>query len=297
MSPLTDMSTSSASVAFTATQALAASLVLRAGEQSVLDAQSPPVDAQNVVEAFAAPSLQQRINELWYRAPEPFRFGVSGALGTFVFYLLERFISNGLDQIESLAFVVANKDGISFFSSYMLQIVFQHLLHALLVYGLDTINTRQKYLTTLGGQYGAYFGAMIGSTVLNTWLRHHGGMSKDKAFVTTLILFSFVNYFVIGWIVRNSTTDDSGLEKKEDGREVTPDDNPATKTEGNGAQNESLQHTEPENIPRGGWIRREENFQMPTTCDSMKAFLLSSGERVANPAIHSQAASLHKRAP
>ena len=101
------------------------------------------------------------------------------------------------------AFVSEHQETISFFVGYTLQIATQHLLHAIMVYGLHTINTREKYFKTLVGQYGAYLTAMVGSTILNTWLRNQG-MGKDKAFVATMFLFSIINYFVIGWIVRQA---------------------------------------------------------------------------------------------
>jgi len=60
-------------------------------------------------------------------------------------------------------------------------------------------------MATLLGQTGAYLIAMIGSTLLNTWLRRNG-VGKDMAFFTTLYFFAFINYFVIGWVVRTATT-------------------------------------------------------------------------------------------
>jgi hypothetical protein len=46
-------------------------------------------------------------------------------------------------------------DSVSFFFAYVLQVIPQHWLHAYLVYGMDTIDTRQKYFTTLLGCYSA----------------------------------------------------------------------------------------------------------------------------------------------
>lgn len=143
---------------------------------------------------------------LWFQTTtEPFRFFVSGSLGTAIFYILEGMLHTYLSTMSlPPPFVTEHTDSISFFAGYILQIVAQHLLHAAVVYGLETINTRRKYLKTLVGQYGAYFTAMIGSTILNTWLRKKG-MEKNKAFVSTLFLFAIINYFVIGWIVRQAT--------------------------------------------------------------------------------------------
>lgn len=48
-----------------------------------------------------------------------------------------------------------NRESVSFFLAYLVQISIQHLLNAWLVYGLDTISTREKYWSTLGGSYAA----------------------------------------------------------------------------------------------------------------------------------------------
>jgi hypothetical protein len=143
-------------------------------------------------------------NRLWYSLPELFRFFVSGNLGNGCFFLIERGLYTVIERIPSPpTFLMEHHDSAAFLVGYILQILTQHLLHAWLVYGLKTINTRDKYLRTLGGQAGAYFIALIGSTVLNIFLRKRG-MSKNTAFITTLYLFACVNYFVIGWITRRS---------------------------------------------------------------------------------------------
>jgi hypothetical protein len=148
-------------------------------------------------------------NQLWYSLPELFRFFVSGNLGNMCFFLIERGLYTFIERIPSPpTFLMEHHDSASFIVGYILQIVTQHLLHAWLVYGLNTINSRDKYLRTLGGQASAYFTALIGSTVLNIFLRKRG-MSKNTAFVTTLYLFACINYFVIGWITRRSVGTDA----------------------------------------------------------------------------------------
>lgn len=150
-------------------------------------------------------------NDAWYQIPEVARFFVSGNLGNMCFFAIERAIHNyitaqELQQPQSPLppFVGANADSISFFLGYILQMGTQHLLHAWLVYGLKSINTREKYLKTLAGQSSAYFTAMIGSTILNSILRNRFGVSKNTAFFITLYLFAIINYFVVGWIVRRA---------------------------------------------------------------------------------------------
>jgi len=154
--------------------------------------------------AYTAAQASKSFNQLWFHIPEPFRFFVSGNIGNLCFFALERTIHNCLNRMdETHPYIVDHKDSISFFLGYILQMGTQHLLHAILVYGLHTIDTREKYLTTLAGQCSAYFTAMIGSTLLNTVLRKHG-FSKDMAFFTTLYVFAIINYFVVGWVVRRA---------------------------------------------------------------------------------------------
>lgn len=167
------------------------------------------------VKPYIGTKLTQ-LNQWWYQAPEIVRFFVSGNLGNMCFFAIERAvykgISNNIDQLPP--FVDANKDSISFFLGYILQMGSQHLLHAWLVYGLRTINTREKYIKTLVGQSSAYFTAMIGSTVLNTFLRQRLGVPKNYALFGTLYLFAIINYFVVGWIVHRAV-EKSDLEELE----------------------------------------------------------------------------------
>ena len=148
------------------------------------------------------PSLIQELYNQWYQLSEISRFFVSGNIGNVCFYFIENFINNQLCNASSLPpFVKEYKDTVSFFVGYILQIVSQHSLNAFLVYGLETINTREKYIKTLLGQYSAYGLSLCGSTLLNLLLLRCG-MEKTIAFFTTMAVFACANYFVIGWIVR-----------------------------------------------------------------------------------------------
>ncbi len=51
--------------------------------------------------------------------------------------------------IPSKTILKKNKESISFFFSYLIQIVAQHFLNAFFVYGLESISTREKYVNTL----------------------------------------------------------------------------------------------------------------------------------------------------
>jgi hypothetical protein len=111
------------------------------------------------------------LSRLWFQLSEIARFFVSGNIGNMFFYMLEKAINQQLCNASSLPeFVEEYKDTVSFFFGYLLQIVVQHSLNACLVYGLDTISTREKYFKTLLGQYSAYGCSLIGSTLLNLLL-------------------------------------------------------------------------------------------------------------------------------
>lgn len=151
----------------------------------------------------------------WFEFSSLVRFFVSGNIGNLCFYLIERVIYHQLCQFDdgSLPRLIEEyKESVSFFIGYVLQIVTQHLIHAVLVYGLDTISTREKYLKTLMGQFSAYGLALIGSTAFNLFLLR-AGLDRTVAFFTTLVLFAFINYFLVGWVVRISTASSSSVEE------------------------------------------------------------------------------------
>jgi hypothetical protein len=148
------------------------------------------------------PKAPASVYKTWFQVSEPIRFFVSGNIGNVCFFFLERLIYYQLGKMNNLPqSVVDYKESVSFFIGYLLQIVSQHLLNAVLVYGLDTIDTRAKYFKTLVGQSSAYIFALFGSTFLNLGLLQ-AGLEKSTAFVSTLMIFACINYFVIGWIVR-----------------------------------------------------------------------------------------------
>lgn len=144
----------------------------------------------------------------FYQIPQPGRYFISGNLGNIIFYLTERVCS----WLLLLSLVGASHDSppppswadsFTFFAAYLLHVPAQHYLHALLVYGMHTINTTPKYWTTLTGTYSAFMVSAVGSTVLNTTLLKIG-LSRPIAFMATIWIFSIVNYLVIGWVVRQS---------------------------------------------------------------------------------------------
>jgi hypothetical protein len=146
-----------------------------------------------------------RVAVRWYRLPQVSRYFVSGNLGNVCFFLLEKAIHQALhDQADMVPdWMPVSRHTLSFVVAYMAQVVPQHFLHALLVYGLRTIDTPAKYGRTLAGTYSAFAVSMVGSTALNSVLIRF--FSKDAAFMSTIVVFAIINYFAISWIVRVTT--------------------------------------------------------------------------------------------
>lgn len=98
-------------------------------------------------------SNNQSLNMIWFnQIPEAGRFLTSTGLGNIIFYLIDQTIYNHILIQYSTKFpkiIQRNKESASFFVSYFLQIVFQHYLNALFVYGLETVDSKEKYLKTL----------------------------------------------------------------------------------------------------------------------------------------------------
>jgi len=141
----------------------------------------------------------------FFALPEPVRFCVSACMGTYVFYVAEKWFSSYVSNQMSLpAFLAGQQDTISFFLAYLFQIGVQHFLNAILVFGWDSISTKQKYINTLMGSYSAYFSTATGSTIFNAFLRKMG-MDKGMAFAITISTFGMINFFVVKWVVNTST--------------------------------------------------------------------------------------------
>ncbi|GAX27823.1 hypothetical protein FisN_13Hh070 [Fistulifera solaris] len=166
---------------------------------------------QNAAPSTTSPTT---LRQSLFRIPAPIRYFISGSCANVVFYFLERLLHRALyhfhfskqellgDWTEMMLPSWVNSA--TFFSAYMLQVPIQHYLHALLVYGLESINTPAKYYRTLGGMFSTLAVAAFGSTALNALLLSTTQLSKTAAFVVTLCAFSIINYFVIGWIVNAS---------------------------------------------------------------------------------------------
>mmetsp|Transcript_14759 Transcript_14759/g.21770 ORF Transcript_14759/g.21770 Transcript_14759/m.21770 type:complete len:194 (+) Transcript_14759:222-803(+) len=176
-------------------------------------------EAIQIAPILAAKQMSQtsldfdRLHRDFYKLSEVIRFAISGSLGTVIFFLLERLFYGGLTRnAEKLPQACRTYiDGMSYMAAYIIQIVPQHLFNALLVYGMETISTRAKYVKTLIGCYSTYLLAMIGSTFLNTALIKNG-VDRNVAFVLTLGIFSCVNYLLLHHI--NQTVTRKGTKNK-----------------------------------------------------------------------------------
>ena len=154
-----------------------------------------------------------------HHLPRPFRFFISGRFGDIIFFYCEQFLNKGISTIiqspspslprQVVRVLETSQDSISFLIGFLLHILPQHWIHACLVYGLDTINTRQKYRDTLLGMYQVCLTGAVGSTILNTLLLKLTPASKTAAFIMTLATFSLINYFWIGWVVQKTTQNES----------------------------------------------------------------------------------------
>ena len=160
-------------------------------------------------------ATEDRLNQLyttWFKVSQPIRFFVSGNIGNVLLFYFERisyFFLGHIDEWLSLGlpqFVTEYKDSVSFFLAYICLLPTQHLLNAMLVFGHDTIDTREKYLKTLFAQTNVYLFALCGSTVLNAMLMKTG-MNKTLVFCLTLWIFACFNYVVINYLERRITGD------------------------------------------------------------------------------------------
>ena len=102
----------------------------------------------------------KNIVELWFTIPMVPRFFASGTIGNVLLFIMDQYCSKHIIPIlfekgpsKLLKHLSDSKESVSFFISYAAQIIIQHLLNALLVFGLSSISTRKKYFETLIGTY------------------------------------------------------------------------------------------------------------------------------------------------
>jgi len=157
-----------------------------------------------MTEAASQLALSTVCSDMWFRqVPEPARFLAAGSLGNIAFF--------GIDQAlyklvivpltkDAPKFYQRNKEAISFFFSYLIQIGFQHFLNALFVYGIETNYTADKYFDTLFLTYSTYSIALVGSTIGNVVLMRKG-VPKDVAFWSTVFGFGILNFFLLKYLI------------------------------------------------------------------------------------------------
>ena len=145
------------------------------------------------------------ISNNFFLIPPPFRFFLSGSIGNLIFFKIDSALSRVFAKF--LPWVTSSMP--SFFVSYMAQIPIQHLLNALLVFGLETIR-RELYWKSLGMCYSAYFLAVIATTVINGFLREHLGLSDGKAFIYSVYGVGVCNFFLLSAIDKKSKSKKGG---------------------------------------------------------------------------------------
>jgi hypothetical protein len=102
--------------------------------------------------------LYKTLNRLYrnfYKLHDSIRFFISGNLGNLAFFFVERMLYGLLKRRSHVLplWFEDYQDELSFFVAYLLQVISQHWLNAFLVYGMETISTREKYFRTLMGCY------------------------------------------------------------------------------------------------------------------------------------------------
>lgn len=143
-----------------------------------------------------------RIQERWFRLPEPLRFFISGNFGNICLFTCDSVL--GI-YLRNTGWSIP--PAVAFFFAYMMHIPAQHLLHASLVYGICSINTKFKYITTLLETYSALGASAVGSAALNGFLRHRVIPNhRLVAFCLTMAIFAVVNYTLMHYIMASHGT-------------------------------------------------------------------------------------------
>ena len=175
-------------------------------------------------------SLGNVYPNFWFNSvPEPIRFMTSATFGNIAFFKIDQILFNQVIlplSKEMPKVFQRNKETLSFFLSYLIQVAMQHLLNATFVYGLQTISTTEKYLETLILTYSSYSLSLIGSTIGNAVLLKQG-VQKDVAFWGTILGFGVINFFLLKFLISGSG---AGAE------EVTEEKNSAQATKGKRSQ-------------------------------------------------------------
>jgi hypothetical protein len=145
--------------------------------------------------------------KLWFSSvPEPIRFVTAANLGNIAFFKIDQALYNLVIlplSKDMPKFFQRNRETVSFFFAYLIQVGLQHFLNAALVYGIDTIATTEKYLQTLAVTYSSYSFSLIGSTIGNAILIKQG-VPKNVAFWGTILGFGVINFFLLKYLMTKS---------------------------------------------------------------------------------------------
>eukprot|EP00551_Chaetoceros_affinis_P006548 CAMPEP_0203666506 /NCGR_PEP_ID=MMETSP0090-20130426/3524_1 /ASSEMBLY_ACC=CAM_ASM_001088 /TAXON_ID=426623 /ORGANISM="Chaetoceros affinis, Strain CCMP159" /LENGTH=335 /DNA_ID=CAMNT_0050530401 /DNA_START=251 /DNA_END=1258 /DNA_ORIENTATION=+ len=195
--------------------------------------------------------------KLWFnKIPEPARFVTSAGLGNIIFFYIDIIMydlvvhplslhdfskhataastNNAMNNMSKIGMKIflfllppksvlqKNKESISFFASYLIQILAQHFLNAFFVYGLETISTREEYMSSLFVTYSSYFVSLIGSTICNIMLLQKG-MSKNVAFWGTVFGFGFFNYIALKFLIGNNSHNQQKEKDDDDDHDISTD--------------------------------------------------------------------------
>lgn len=159
--------------------------------------------------ATAVIQMLTSAERVWFALPQFPRFVASGGIGNVILFLMdESFNARVLRPIPDKRLpklLRGHRESISFFVAYFFQIVAQHFLHAVLVFGRHTIDTRERYLYSLVACYKTLFGILCGSTLCNALLLKWG-VPKAVAFWMTLYGFGLVSYAILRIVASLSTT-------------------------------------------------------------------------------------------
>jgi hypothetical protein len=137
----------------------------------------------------------------WYHATVPalVRYIISGNLGLL-----------GLEAALRIHLPIpAPLASASFLLAYVLHIPLQHYLHAALVYGMETIDTAQKYRQTLLGLYSTLVVSGVGTAALHSYLQSWTALqhiSKSTQLLWTLYAFALLNYLALTYLVNPSAS-------------------------------------------------------------------------------------------
>eukprot|EP01138_Halocafeteria_seosinensis_P002373 gb/GECG01002430.1/.p1 GENE.gb/GECG01002430.1/~~gb/GECG01002430.1/.p1 ORF type:complete len:147 (+),score=9.03 gb/GECG01002430.1/:1-441(+) len=130
-------------------------------------------------------------------------FNVSGVIGTCLFYACFHVM------LLTLPFGEEYKTTISWNLSYILSIVWQHLLHQWLVFGFA-----KNYLSSLLSMYAAYAASIALSTAFTFILEQWVGLTGSWAFGVSTAATGVINYFT----VKSAFELSSGNKKESDSR-------------------------------------------------------------------------------